>query len=198
MEICYLKPEKSTLRFLVRVIRVTRELISAEFGQDRANRVHVHFSRKMYFTLGRCWPGQDRIAYNLAWVVLNRKSPDYVWILIVHEVAHLLDPTHGEEFTKLCNKYQVITGDISGAKTLPPAAWLLCSTCGDNQGNLFSTRLSPEIVRSRFSGMVCRRCGSELEYRELSDRGFKRVSEKIHKLRIYDTSTWETLRVLTH
>lgn len=191
-----LKPAKSTLRFLVQVTRVTKELILIEFGQERASKAKIYFSRKMYFTLGRCWPAEDRIAYNLAWVVLNRKEPKFIWGLIVHEVAHLIDPNHGEKFLTFCEKYHVTPESISGGRNLPPAAWLLCSTCGDNQGVLFSTRLTPEVVGAKFSGMRCRKCGAEVEYRELSDKSFKRVSWKIKKLRIYGTKTWETIKAL--
>lgn len=198
MDSSCLKVEKSTLRFLTSTLRVTRSLISEEFGPATAKAAQISFSRKMYFTLGRCWSAETKIAFNLAWVVLNRKTPEHVWALIVHEVAHLRDPLHGEGFLAFCAKYGVDPGDIRKAKTLPPASWLLCATCGDNQGLLFSTRLSAQEVKDRFSGMTCRKCGSEIEYRELSDKGFRKVSEKIRKLRIYGTTTWENLRVITH
>lgn len=192
----FLRQEKSTRRFLLGVIKATYHLIESEFGEARAKGAKISFSRKMYFTLGRCWPDETRIAFNLAWVLLNRRDLDSVWGLIVHEVAHLRDPAHGEGFKLFCAKFGVPEVP-SQAKTLPPVAWLLCSTCGDNQGVIFSSRLAKEEVMKRFSGKMCRSCGSEVEYRELSDKSFKRVQERVKKLRIYDTSTWKHLRGIT-
>lgn len=192
-----IKPEKSTLRLLTTIINTTKELVLVEFGADKASQIKVYFSRKMYFTLGRCWPSENKIAYNLAWVVLNRNNPRYLWMLILHEVAHLLDPSHGQAFMSFCKKYHFDPAGIKGSRELPPVAWLICSNCGDNQASVFSTRLAPEVIKARFGGQHCRICGSGLEYRELSDKSFQRVQRRVRKLRIYGTRTWENLKGLT-
>jgi hypothetical protein len=194
MDWSVLKPEKSTLKSLSCMVRVTRDLIWEEFGPELAQHTQISFSRRMYFTLGRCWPEEKRISFNLAWVVLNRKNPGCLKSLLVHEVAHLQDPTHGIIFESFCLKYGVNPIDIPGSISLPPVAWLLCVTCGDDQGFQFSTRLTSEEVQKKFSGTLCRTCGSEVEYRELSDTGLRRVSSKIRKLRLSETRTWESLK----
>jgi len=198
-----LKPEKSTLRFLTNVLKLARQAISEEFGEELAQKTKIELSRKMYFTLGRCWPERPHIAYNLAWVVLNKENPEAVRELVLHEVCHLGDRTHGDKFAGLCDKFQIKTSgspydpDYPGAKELPPVSWVVCMNCGDYNGLVFSTRLDPEKVKEKLTGIVCRSCGKELEYRELSDRSFRNFSQKLRKLRLYGTKTWESLKSIS-
>jgi predicted SprT family Zn-dependent metalloprotease len=198
-----LKSEKSTLRFLTNVLRLAHQAIADEFGPELSKNTKIELSRKMYFTLGRCWPERPHIAYNLAWIVLNRDKPEAVRALVLHEVCHLGDRTHGAKFGELCQKFQIETSvspydppDFSGSQELPPISWIICMNCGDYNGLVFSTRLTTDKVKEKLTGIVCRTCGKELEYRELSDRSFKNFSAKLKKLRLYNTKTWESLKAM--
>ena len=196
-----LKQEKSTLRFLSNCVRLVHEVAKEEFGEDFSKELRITFSRKMYFTLGYCWAQKKRVSYNLAWIVLHKDRPKAVQDLVIHELMHFKDRTHGPEFRAACAKYGASSEDVYGAVTeeyLPPASWVVCIHCGDTQGLLFSTRLSPIEAKEKLTNVVCRSCGREIEYQELSDKAFVRLSNKIRKLRLYNTQTWEVLKGITN
>jgi len=191
-----LHSEKSTLRFLTNCLKLVDTVATEEFGRGMAAEIKVILSRKLYFTLGNCWPERKQVSYNLAWLVMNKSQPKVVRDLLIHELMHLVDRTHGVKFQEVCAKYGVIGGGET-KDFLPPASWAICIHCGDTQGLIFRNRLSPEQIAKKLTNLCCRSCGKELEYRQLSDKAFKNLSGRIRKLRLYGTETWKVLKGIT-
>lgn len=194
-----LKAEKSSLRFLSNCFKLCKAIATEEFGFSKANDLKIIFSRKLYFTLGLCWPERNQISFNLAWLVMHKSKPEDVRDLLIHELMHMGDRTHGESFQRACAKYGVIEGSTAWGEVdyLPAASWVICTSCGDTQGLLFRARLTPEQAGEKLTNVVCRTCGHEIEYRELSDKAFKNLSTRVRKLRLYDTKSWKALKALT-
>jgi predicted metal-dependent hydrolase len=58
--------------------------------------------KRMKTRWGSCNPAAPRIWLNLE---LAKKAPDCIEYLVVHELAHLIEPNHGERFIALMDRF---------------------------------------------------------------------------------------------
>lgn len=58
--------------------------------------------RRMKTKWGSCSPTSRSIIINLE---LAKKPPEYLEYIVVHELVHLLEPTHGQNFIRLLDKH---------------------------------------------------------------------------------------------
>ena len=64
--------------------------------------VHRHFGQRMKTRWGSCTPERGYIRLNTE---LAKKPRDCLEYLVVHEMAHLHEPTHNQRFLALMDQY---------------------------------------------------------------------------------------------
>jgi predicted metal-dependent hydrolase len=85
-----------------RQLRAAAEPLIAHWADRLGVRVEKLFLQRMKTRWGSCSPQSQHIRLNTE---LVRKPRDLLEYVIVHELIHLIDPTHGKQFQALLNQH---------------------------------------------------------------------------------------------
>jgi predicted metal-dependent hydrolase len=78
------------------------EVLATRYGLPRPR--HIEWSSRQLSRWGSCSPGSDRIR------ISDRLATVPAWVLdsvLVHELAHLVEPNHGPTFRALTGRYEL-------------------------------------------------------------------------------------------
>ena len=185
MKMVELQGPRGMRKLIPRIRRIVKNLVEGSICKHRATQVRVQFSTRLYSTQGRCYPQKNLIRLNRAYVQLNRNNDQVLWSLIVHEVAHLIDPTHGEQFRGFLQDHGVeYEGKYSNGrgKELPPVSWTFCLLCGKIH-KVYSKKLDwrESFLAQHFKCSICKI--RSLKYKEMTEKRLERWNKKLRVMR---------------